>query len=264
MCGGKKFQQLKDLQYGSEIVAATPGRRRGQSESSIDTEAVEELGSLGQEVELVRAKWTAQNWSRSGLAADGASPEALPQVVLQMAEDLATLLEIRRTILGPLEGVCVQLGTLRSRRVLHTALARLTLHVDHFVECAMQFHQLFEAKLFDSLRSTEKPAFLSVQKPPVQRSYRRCFQRALALRKEIVKKVQKLAEAMPLQSTEDEQCSFEQLKTSMTALAQALWTGPPNPALADGRLLALGDQRTKPALKRPSLHTARTSPVLVD
>ncbi|CAJ1409085.1 unnamed protein product [Effrenium voratum] len=26
MCGGKKFQQLKDLQYGSEIVAATPGR----------------------------------------------------------------------------------------------------------------------------------------------------------------------------------------------------------------------------------------------
>ncbi|CAJ1398898.1 unnamed protein product [Effrenium voratum] len=239
---GQGYARARALSMGD---CSTNGstRRRGQSESSIDTEAVEELGSLGQEVELVRAKWTAQNWSRSGLAADGASPEALPQVVLQMAEDLATLLEIRRTILGPLEGVCVQLGTLRSRRVLHTALARLTLHVDHFVECAMQFHQLFEAKLFDSLRSTEKPAFLSVQKPPVQRSYRRCFQRALALRKEIVKKVQKLAEAMPLQSTEDEQCSFEQLKTSMTALAQALWTGPPNPALADGRLLALGDQR---------------------
>ena len=28
----------------------------------------------------------------------------------------------------------MQLGTLRSRRLLHAALARLSLHVDHFVE----------------------------------------------------------------------------------------------------------------------------------
>lgn len=39
-----------------------------------------------------------------------------------------------RTILVPLEGVCMQLGTLRSRRILHAALARLSLHVDQFVE----------------------------------------------------------------------------------------------------------------------------------
>ena len=41
---------------------------------------------------------------------------------------------LARTILLPLEGVCMQLGTLRSRRLLHAALARLSLHVDHFVE----------------------------------------------------------------------------------------------------------------------------------
>ena len=42
-----------------------------------------------------------------------------------------------RTILVPLEGVCMQLGTLRSRRVLHSALARLMLHVDHFVDACL-------------------------------------------------------------------------------------------------------------------------------
>ena len=42
-----------------------------------------------------------------------------------------------RTILIPLEGVCMQLGTLRSRRVLHSALARLMLHVDHFAETCL-------------------------------------------------------------------------------------------------------------------------------
>ncbi|CAE7836521.1 unnamed protein product [Symbiodinium microadriaticum] len=248
------------------------------------------------EVELVRAKWTARNWSRCGLSsvflqdtATVSGPhvpgfDALISNVLQMAEDLACLLDVRRTILSPLEGVCVQLGTLRSRRVLHSALARLMLHVDHFIESLVQFHQIFEGRLFDQLRNQEaRSADAFAQRPEVQRSYRRYYQRALTLRREIAKKAQMLSEAMPLQSSEDEQCSIDKLKSSMNALANALSTGPNQlPALADARhALAVTDGHripvtfghetdhnlnhsrvTSPNLRRQTINSV--SPVLVD
>ncbi|CAK9047803.1 unnamed protein product [Durusdinium trenchii] len=247
--------------------SGSSGRARTRSEcsSTPDSEMTRSMmednqdsseGVLSQEVELVRAKWVARNWTRCGLSAallgESAAgptfgPDVMANVVLQMAEDFAALLEIRRTILVPLEGVCMQLGTLRSRRILHAALARLSLHVDQFVECAQQFHQIFEARLFESLRSVDsKPdpaAAARAPRPAVQRSYRRSIQRAFALRREIFKKVQQLGETVPLQSAEDEQCSFDKLKSSMAALAQALSSpGAGGGAyLTDARTLALAD-----------------------
>ncbi|CAE7641766.1 unnamed protein product, partial [Symbiodinium pilosum] len=291
----------------SKSTADLSSRRRAQSAETSSFSAESFIGedssnvtALGPEIELVRAKWTARNWSRSGLASvfllDTAvmsgppvpGSDALTAIILQMAEDLACLLDVRRTILVPLEGVCMQLGTLRSRRVLHSALARLMLHVDHFVESVMQFHQIFEGRLFEQLRNQEsRPTSAFAQRPDMQRSYRRYYQRALALRREIAKKVQLLSDAMPLQSSEDEQCSIDKLKSSMTALANALSVGPNPliPALSDVRpVAAITDgpsrnpggyedhkpnqnftppSRSKaPNLKRQTIH-AMTSPVLL-
>mmetsp|Transcript_21998 Transcript_21998/g.51599 ORF Transcript_21998/g.51599 Transcript_21998/m.51599 type:complete len:695 (-) Transcript_21998:187-2271(-) len=290
----------------SKSTADLSSRRHPQSEAEASSftaesfvgEDLANVAALGAEVEMVRAKWTARNWTRSGLSsaflqdtAMSGPPipgfDALISNVLQMAEDLACLLDVRRTILSPLEGVCVQLGTLRSRRVLHSALARLMLHVDHFIESVVQFHQIFEGRLFDQLRNQEpRSANAFAQRPEVQRSYRRYYQRALALRREIAKKAQMLSEAMPLQSSEDEQCSIDKLKSSMNALANALSTGPNQlPALADARhALAVTDGHrnpvnlgheadhklnhstmsrvTSPSLRRQTINSV--SPVLVD
>eukprot|EP00435_Cladocopium_sp_Y103_P042301 s15_g11.t1 len=165
---------------------------------------------------------------------------------LEMKEDLAALLQTERSILVPLKSVCMQLGTLQARRFLHLALAQLSLHVDQFVECAKQFHHIFEARLFDSLRQADghtAPAGQRPQKPPVQRSYRRAWQsfgiraRAQGLRREILKKVQKLGETVPLQSSEDEQFSIEK--------AQSFGTGP---ATSSGSSESAGS--TGPAVRR--------------
>lgn len=264
----------------SERMMRWASRRRSSTSSVVsDHEEHSAAAELSQELELVRAKWAAHSWCRSGLAAEllsespvfgcPAGPDALVNVVLQMAEDLAALLQTERSILVPLKSVCMQLGTLQARRFLHLALAQLSLHVDQFVECAKQFHQIFEARLFDSLRQVDgptAPAGQRPQKPLVQRSYRRAWQRAQALRREILKKVQKLGETVPLQSSEDEQFSIEKAQSAMLALAQAL---PPLQGLSLPGLTGLPYEGHKAALaltdgsnRRVSRQSIRNGPVL--